>query len=74
MGLEGQHRRRQAAGPGGLADAGKQGLVAEMHAIEIADGQHRGTGGRGFNAAQDEHGGSRNPSYAPGGARKKAEL
>ena len=42
MGLEGEHRCRQA----GLARVGHQrahqGLVAQMHAVEVADGQRTG--------------------------------
>lgn len=39
MRLEGHHRRVQPQLGGGLAHARQEGLVAQMHAVEIADGQ-----------------------------------
>jgi hypothetical protein len=56
MRLEGQHGRRQAefARPG--RQLGQQRTMAEMHAIEIADGQHRGRRGPLGNTAKNLHG------------------
>ena len=55
MGLEGEHDRRQAEFAGLSGQQRKQGLVAEMHAIEVADGEHRSRVGVLGNPAVNLH-------------------
>ncbi len=56
MRLEGHDRQRQSARVGRRARAGQQGLVAAVHAVEVADGQRAGRAALGIGqAAKDFH-------------------
>jgi hypothetical protein len=56
MRLEGEHRRRQGEFARLGRQFGKQGTMAAMHAIEVADGQHRGRRRPLGNTAKNQHG------------------
>ena len=58
MGLEGQHAGRQAAFTGIGHQAGEDGLVTQVDAIEVADGERAGPAFiGGGEAAKDFHAG-----------------
>jgi hypothetical protein len=64
--LEGEHAGRHAAMARLVAQQRQHGLVAAVHAVEVADGQRRaafreGEGGEGAEAAMDLHGGDYRP-------------
>ena len=57
MGLEGQHAGRRAAMPSLVDQQRQHGLVAAVHAVEVADRQRAGRRDAGvMNAAKDLHG------------------
>ena len=56
MRLEGEYSRRQAELARLGRQLGQQCAMAKMHAIEIADGQHRGRRGPLGNTAKNLHG------------------
>ncbi len=55
VGLEGQDHCWQTQASCLLPQEGEQGLMAQVHAIEIADGEHRRLLGAGGNASDDLH-------------------
>jgi hypothetical protein len=54
MRLEAKHAGRQTARPGDVEQAGEHGLVPEVQAIEVADGDRVGHAGR-IKAVGDAH-------------------
>jgi hypothetical protein len=55
--LEGQHAAGQAAVLGLVAQQGQHGLVAAVHAVEVADGERAGRRDAGvLEAAENLHG------------------